>query len=207
MLHLHGSYVIIDEEQIIMQYTDNDILTALKRGERVGYEALVAHYGQTVFSFVLRMVGNEARAEELTQDTFIKMFETINRYDPQRASLATWLCRLAYRLVVDELRRRHKDPLYLPLYGEELENSMGAEAIDDYWIECMKHETMLNQLDEAVRQLPVEEQNLLAMYYYEHQSLNDIAFIVGVKDSTLRMRMSTIRKKLYEIMKQMSKYE
>ena len=207
MLHLHGSYVIIDEEQIIMQYTDNDILTALKRGERVGYEALVAHYGQTVFSFVLRMVGNEARAEELTQDTFIKMFETINRYDPQRASLATWLCRLAYRLVVDELRRRHQDPLYLPINGEELEKSMGAEAIDDYWIDCMNHQTMLNQLDEAVRQLPVEEQNLLAMYYYEHQSLHDIAFIVGVKDSTLRMRMSRIRKKLYEIMKQMSKYE
>lgn len=183
-----------------MQYTDNDILTALKRGERIGYEALVTRYGQTIFSFVLRMVGDEARSEELTQDTFIKLFETIDRYDPQRASLSTWLCRIAYRMAVDELRRKRKDPLYLPLYGEDLEKSMDEEATDDYWMESVNREMMLTQLEAAVTQLPMEEQNLLTMFYYEHRSLHDIAFIVGVKDSTLKMRMSRIRKKLYKIL-------
>ena len=186
-----------------MQYTDSDILTALKRGERVGYEALVARYGQTVFSMILRMVGNEARAEELTQDTFIKFFETVDRYDPQRASLTTWLCRLAYRLVVDELRRRH-----LPTISMEEVVGADTDDFDDFLLdETEDREVMLNQLDQAVRQLPIEEQNLLTMFYYEHQSLHDIAFIVGAKDSTLRMKMCRIRKKLYDIMKQMSDYE
>ena len=183
-----------------MQYTDSDILTPLKRGERYGYEALVARYGQTVFAMIARIVGDEARAEELTQDTFIKLFETIDRYDPQRASLSTWLCRIAYRLAVDEFRRKRKDPLCLSLNGEDLERSMGEDANDDYWMESVNREAMLTQLEAAVCQLPVEEQNLLTMFYYEHRSLSNIAFIVGVKDSTIRMRMCRIRKKLYELM-------
>ena len=150
-----------------MQYTDSDILNALKRGERFGYEASVARYGQMVFTIIVRIVTDEARAEELTQDTFIRVFETIGRYDAQQTSLSTWLCRIAYQLAIDELRRRRKDPL---------------------WLEA------------AVSQLSEEEQNLLVMHYKEHITLHDIAFIIGEKDSTVRMRMKRIRKKLYEIM-------
>ena len=186
-----------------MQYTDHDILTAVKRGERYGYEALVARYGQTVFTMVMRIVGDEARAEELTQDTFIKFFETIDRYDSQRASLSTWLCRIAYRLVVDKLRRRH-----LPTISMEEVVGADADDSDDFLLdETEDREAMLNLLDQAVHQLPIEEQNLLTMFYYEHQSLHDIAFIVGAKDSTIRMKMCRIRKKLYDIMKKISDYE
>lgn len=179
----------------IMQYTDSDILNALKRGERFGYEALVARYGQMVFTIIVRIVADVARAEELTQDTFIKMFETIDRYDAQRTSLSTWLCRIAYQLAIDELRRRRKDPLW---YGEDLDESVGVD--DDYWIDAVNREAMLTQLEAAVSQLSVEEQNLLLMHYKEHLTLHDIAFIIGEKDSTVRMRMKRIRKKLYDIM-------
>ena len=179
-----------------MQYTDNDILTALKRGERYGYEALVARYGQTVFMMVVRIVGDEAKAEELTQDTFIKLFETIDRYDPKRASLSTWLCRIAYRLAIDELRRRHNDPLY---FAEELE-SIDTDEDADFEMDSLDREMMLTQLEVAVRELPVEEQNLLAMFYYEHRSIREMAFIMGAKESTVKMRLHRIRKKLYEIM-------
>ena len=179
-----------------MQYTDNDILTALKRGERYGFETLVARYGQTVFTMVVRIVGDEARAEELTQDTFIKLFETIDRYDPKRASLSTWLCRIAYRLAIDELRRRHNDPLY---YAEDLE-AIDTDENADFEMDSLDREMMLTQLEVAVRELTVEEQNLLAMFYYEHRSIREIVFIVGAKESTVKMRLHRIRKKLYEIM-------
>ena len=179
----------------IMQYTDSDILNALKRGERFGYEALVARYGQMVFTIIVRIIADEARAEELTQDTFIRVFETIGRYDAQRTSLSTWLCRIAYQLAIDELRRRRKDPLW---YGEDLDESVGVD--DDYGIDAVNREAMLTQLEAAVSQLSVEEQNLLLMHYKEHLTLHDIAFIIGEKDSTVRMRMKRIRKKLYDIM-------
>ena len=178
-----------------MQYTDSDILNALKRGERFGYEALVARYGQMVFTIIVRIVADGARAEELTQDTFIRVFETIGRYDAQQTSLSTWLCRIAYQLAIDELRRRRKDPLW---YGEDLDESVGVD--DDYLTEAVNREEMLTQLEAAVSQLSEEEQNLLVMHYKEHITLHDIAFIIGEKDSTVRMRMKRIRKKLYEIM-------
>ena len=178
-----------------MQYTDSDILNALKRGERFGYEALVARYGQMVFTIIVRIIADGARAEELTQDTFIRVFETIGRYDAQQTSLSTWLCRIAYQLAIDELRRRRKDPLW---YGEDLDESVGVD--DDCWIDAVNREAMLTQLEAAVSQLSEEEQNLLVMHYKEHITLHDIAFIIGEKDSTVRMRMKRIRKKLYEIM-------
>ena len=179
-----------------MQYTDNNILTALKRGERVGYEALIARYGQTIFTMVVRIIADNGRAEELTQDTFVKFFETLDRYDPIRASLSTWLCRIAYRLVIDELRRRH-----LPTISMEEVVGADADDSDDFLLdETEDRETMLTQLEAAIRQLPIEEQNLLAMFYYEHRSIREMAFIVGAKDSTVKMRLHRIRKKLYEIM-------
>ena len=179
----------------IMQYTDSDILNALKRGERFGYEASVARYGQMVFTIIVRIVADGSRAEELTQDTFIRVFETIGRYDAQQTSLSTWLCRIAYQLAIDELRRRRKDPLW---YGEDLDESVGVD--DDYLIEAMDREAMLTRLEAAVGQLSVEERNLLVMHYKEHLTLHDIAYIIGEKDSTVRMRMKRIRKKLYNIM-------
>ena len=100
-------------------------------------------------------------------------------------------------MAIDELRRRHNDPLY---YAEDLE-SIDTDEDADFEMDSFNREVMLNQLDQAVRRLPIAEQNLLTMFYYEHRSIREIAFIVGAKESTVKMRLHRIRKKLYEKLK------
>ena len=55
---------------------------------------------------IVRQVSDVMDAEELAQDTFLKAFSHIDSYDPNKASLSTWLCRIAYRLTLDFLKRR-----------------------------------------------------------------------------------------------------
>ena len=67
---------------------------------------------------IVRQVSDVMDAEELAQDTFIRAFSHIDHYDPQKASLSTWLCRIAYRLTLDFLKRRR--PLIVPIEDSEV---------------------------------------------------------------------------------------
>ncbi|MBR6445355.1 MAG: sigma-70 family RNA polymerase sigma factor, partial [Prevotella sp.] len=86
--------------------TDQEIIEAIKGGGSKGQSLMVSRYGQQVFAIIVRQVGDAMDAEELTQDTFLRAFSHIGSYDPNRASLGTWLCRIAYRLTLDFLKRR-----------------------------------------------------------------------------------------------------
>ena len=86
--------------------TDEQIVKAVKGDRRKGLDLMVGRYGQEIFGMIARQVTDLMDAEELTQDTFLRAFSHIDSYDPQRAALGTWLCRIAYRLTLDFLKRR-----------------------------------------------------------------------------------------------------
>ena len=86
--------------------TDEQIVEAVKGDRAKGQSLMVSRYAPQLYAMIARQVGNAMDAEELTQDTFLRAFSHIGSYDPQRASLATWLSRIAYRLTLDFLKRR-----------------------------------------------------------------------------------------------------
>lgn len=85
--------------------TDEQIAYAVKCGRREGQDLMVGRYGQEVFTMIARMVPDRMDAEELAQDTFLRAFRNIGSYDSKQASLSTWLCRIAYRLTLNFLKR------------------------------------------------------------------------------------------------------
>ena len=97
---------------------DEHIVEALKSGRHEGLSQMISRYGQQVFAMIARQVGDVVDAEELTQDAFLKAFNNIGSYDPQRASLGTWLCRIAYRLTLDFLKRRR--PILVSIEDSEV---------------------------------------------------------------------------------------
>ena len=80
-------------------------MEAVRKGLREGQTEMVGRYAERVFAMIARQVPDVMDAQELTQDTFMRAFSHISGYDPQRASLSTWLCRIAYRLTLDFLKR------------------------------------------------------------------------------------------------------
>ena len=155
------------------QLTEQQIVEAVREGRREGQDALVCRYAERVFAMIVRQV-DEMDAQELAQDTFLRAFSHIDNYDPQKASLSTWLCRIAYRLTLDFLKRRR------PLIVSIEENEVWQEDISDEQLESelsTGREERIQRLQELIDELPDEERLLLTLYYFEGCPLTEIAYI------------------------------
>ena len=177
-----------------MRLTETDIVEAVRKGRREGQTEMVGRYAERVFAMIVRQVTDVMDAQELTQDTFMRAFSHIDSYDPQKASLSTWLCRIAYRLTLDFLKRRR------PMIVSMEDYSVWQTDISDNELEAelsTGREDRIDQLMEMVDELPDEERMLLTLYYFENRPLTEIAYITGIEPGALANRLYRTRKKLY----------
>lgn len=91
-------------------WTDEKLLGLVARGDESGLEALYDRYSRPVFSVLLRMVGDRQVAEELTQETFVRIWRQAGSFSQDRGRAASWVFAVAHHLGVDELRRRAARP-------------------------------------------------------------------------------------------------
>ncbi len=174
--------------------TDEQIIEAVKDGKREGQRLMVSRYGQMVFAMIVRQVTTTMDAEELTQDTFLRAFNNIDRYDSRRSSLGTWLCRIAYHLTLDFLKRRQPN-----IISMDDTTDISAEQLDTEL--SSGNEKRIQQLEMLMEELPPDEQMLLTLYYYEDRTLDECSFIMDTTSHALANRLYRIRKKLYKQLK------
>jgi len=98
-------------------------------GDEKAYRELVELYQAQIYSLALRMVRRAEDAEDLTQETFIRMFRALSRYDPER-SFAAWLFTIASRLCIDHIRRRKVSPISLTQRERDSEEEYQIEVED-----------------------------------------------------------------------------
>ena len=178
--------------------TETELVEAVRQGRREGQTEMVSRYAERVFAMIARQVPDMMDAQELTQDSFLRAFSHIDSYDPQRSSLSTWLCRIAYRLTLDFLKRN--SPLIVPLE----DTGVGQKDISDEELEVelsTGREERIEQLMQMVDDLPADERMLLTLYYFEDRPLTEIAYIMGVEAGVLANRLYRMRKKLYKKLK------
>lgn len=174
--------------------TDEQIVKAVKDGKRDGQRLMVSRYGQMVFAMIIRQVTTTMDAEELTQDTFMRVFNNIDRYDSRRSSLGTWLCRIAYHLTLDFMKRRQPNIISMDDTTDISDESLEMEL-------STGNEKRIQQLEQLMEELPPDEQMLLTLYYYEDRSLDECSFIMDTTSHALANRLYRIRKKLYKQLK------
>ena len=179
--------------------TDEQIVEAVKGGGSKGLGLMVSHYGQQVFAMIARQVGNAMDAEELTQDTFLRAFSHIASYDPKRASLATWLSRIAYRLTLDFLKRQR--PLIVSIDDTEVwQTDISNEQLEAEL--STGNEERILRLQLLMDNLPPDERLLLTLHYFENRQLDECAYIMDSISHALANRLYRIRLKLYKKLKQ-----
>ena len=180
-----------------MEQTTDLFIEQLRKGNRAACQRLVSDYGSTVFQMVRRIVERQEDAEEIWQDVFVKALRGIGGYDNQKASLTTWLCRIAYNESVNFMRRRQPDIVYMD------DHDLGLNSLDETPEEETPDSHTIQALEEALEMLPPHEQAVITMFYYDNMSLADIAYVTGSIPSTVGSQLSRIRKKLYRIIKSM----
>ena len=166
---------------------DKQMLIHHKQNKKIEDLALMINqYGPALMAFVSRIVTVQEDAEDVVQETFVTAYEHLNDYSPERASLKTWLYRLAYHEALRHLRQR-KRLLDIPI---EVSDNIPDELLET---------TTVEQLDEAIQELTPEDQMLLQLYYFDHRPLKEIAYITGSPSDSLHREVSRLSSQLHRI--------
>lgn len=166
-----------------------------QRSPKVQQQALEL-YGNYVWTQVVRLVSRVEDAEEVYQDVFIKVFKHIDRYDAGKASLKTWISRIAYNESISFLRRKPQTMIYFE------DNERKAEALSEAEVEeTLGHpnEETVQLIQSAMQHLPPDEQAIITMFYYEEMSLKEIAYVTESIPTTIASKLSRTRKKLCKL--------
>ena len=170
--------------------TETELVEAVRQGRREGQTEMVSRYAERVFAMIARQVPDMMDAQELTQDAFLRAFSHIDSYDSHKASLSTWLCRIAYRLTLDHLRRQR-----LVIVAMEDNTDISDEELEAEL--STGREERIEQLMEVIDELPDDERMLLTLYYFEDRPLAEITYITGIEPAALANRLYRTRKKIY----------
>src|SRR5712692_6972987 len=106
---------------------DSELIRAFIARETVAAEELYSRFAPRVFGLGMVMLGNGAQAEDLVQDTFVKVWRKAGSYDPLRGSLDTWVLLIARSLAIDTIRRRVVEARVMAQLGEPQEATDGSE--------------------------------------------------------------------------------
>ena len=169
-----------------MTNEDDIIIQRIRRGETQEFGLLVNSHGPNLMAFVGRIVEQQEDVEDVMQNTFVAAYEHLKDFDPKRASLSTWLQRIAYHEALYHLRKRKRQVL-LPL-------DVGDGVPDE-----LPESTTAEQLDEAIQKLPPEDQMLLQLYYFDERPLKEIAYITNASSDSLTREVSRLSSQLHRI--------
>jgi len=178
--------------------TETDLIEELRRQSPKAQQETIDRYGREVFALVVRLVAVTENAEEVYQNVFMKVFSNIGQHDAERASLRTWISRIAYNEAISFLRRKRMPVVYFEDRSHEADKLSEAEV--DETLGHANAETV-QLIRAALKHLPPEERALVTMFYYEERSLKEIADITESIPTTVASRLSRTRKKLCRIIK------
>ena len=174
------------------------LVLAVHRGEAQSVDRLVTTYQDAVFTYACRLLQNRFDAQEVTQDTFIRAYETlINRYDEDRCRgllLKPWLFRIARNLASNRRRARrrgHED-------GPPVPNDLADRRPDADDLLAQTDDRRL--LDLALNRLDRSSRELIVMRFIEEMSYTDMVAVVGSTDAAIRGKVFRGLKKLRTIM-------
>jgi len=178
-----------------MQTSSDDVLIArIASGDRLAMQVLFARHHVRVYRFVLRLVRNEATAEDLISEVFLDVWRQAGKFEG-RSAVSTWMLSIARFKALSALRRKPE---------QELDDETAA-AIED---QADDPEVTLAKKDKgaALRQcltaLSAEHREVVDLVYYHEKSVEEVARIVGIPEATVKTRMFYARKKLSELLRE-----
>ena len=179
-----------------MTINDQILIDQIIAGDTNAFTLLVNRYKDLVFTLALRMLKNREEAEEVSQDTFIKTYRSLHKFKGD-SKFSTWIYKVAYNSCLDQIKKNKK-------YLNDVEINEFTEhqvkTIDNAFDALVEEER--NQLiQDCLHLLPSEDGFLLTLYYFEEQSLDEIANIVGLTANNVKVKIFRSRKKLAGILK------
>ncbi len=171
--------------------SDENLIARLKGGDKLALQTLYARHNVKVFRFVLRLIRDEAAAEDVVSEVFVDLWRNPAGFEG-RSQVATWLLAIA-RNKAWSLLRKKKD-------SEIDDEALGAIEDDSDDPEVVAQKKSKGELLRVcLERLSAEHREVIDLIYYHDKTVEEVATIVGVPEGTVKTRMFHARKKLSEI--------
>lgn len=168
-----------------------ELLQRIQQGDEEALLVLHRRYAGLVYSVAYRVLNEQMAAEEVTQDTFLRLWHRADTFDPARGEFVPWLVTIARRQAIDTLRRQQRDPLRDPLLLDDnpdaWENALPADDTQS---------TARHLLLDAAAALPDEQRQTIEMAYFWDMSHSQIAARLGLPLGTVKTRLRLGMEKL-----------
>ena len=178
---------------------ENFSLEALREGDRLEFSRVVEMYSARLYRLIFKMLNQPQDAEDILQETFIKAFRNINKFDG-RSKLSTWLYRIATNEALMQLRRKSPDLVSIeePDSQQESTEQEPLQIVD--WccipeVELLSDEARMH-LDQAVSHLPTNLRAAFLLRDIEGLSTLESAEVLGISETALKTRLSRARLRL-----------
>jgi RNA polymerase sigma factor (sigma-70 family) len=179
-----------------MTTNDQVYIDSILNGDANAFTVLVDRYKDLVFTLALRMMKHREEAEEVAQDTFIKVYKSLNKFKGD-SKFSTWIYRVAYNTCLDRLKK-NKRQQYTVEINEYTEHQI--KTLDNA-LDKIEEKEREQAMQDCLALLPSEDSFLLTLYYFEELSLEEIGKIVDLKPNNVKVKLFRSRKKLATVLR------
>ena len=167
---------------------DNAIIRRIVAGDTEAFRHLVERYRRPVFCMVANLLSRHHDAEDVAQEVFLAAFENLHRFDARRSRFCTWLLTIARNKSLNVLRKKR------PSVGEPFPERETARTPYDEAV----HGEFIRRLDEGLDQLPARLKTVFVLTEFVGLDTAEIAKIEGIRESSVRSRLSRAKRRLQE---------
>ncbi|MDB4900743.1 MAG: sigK [Mucilaginibacter sp.] len=171
--------------------SEDELVLALRNHEKVAIEALYDMYSSSLYGVISRVITDTATAEDVLQETFVKIWHSFSSYSTEKGRLFTWMVNIARNLAIDKLRSKD---FKNQNKNQELENNVAF--IDEQRNTTYKPELL--GIKELVETLKPEQKSILELVYfkgYTHvEAADELGIPLGTIKTRLRMAIQQLRK-------------
>ena len=202
MLHAAEKRPAARPQEPLSDRDDNQLVARFLAGESRAFPELVDRYQTRLLNFIYRTIGDRDRAEDLVQETFIRVYRHLHRFD-QTKKFSTWIYTIASNLAKNELRNRSRNPLVL---FQTIKKNWEADHRPLQWEDpayrpddLFRKRHLRDLVERAVEQLPEHHRAVFVLREMEGRTYEEISEITGVNLGTVKSRLNRARNNFAQI--------
>ena len=187
--------VVLSSNAQMTTNQDQIIIQQILEGDTKAFAVLVDRYKDLVFTLAIQMLKNREEAEEVSQDTFIKVFKKLKNFKGD-SKFSTWIYRIGYNTCLDRIKSNKRKQNTVAI------NEFTTHEVKtlDNALSIMEAQESKQTIQDCLQMLPADDCALLTLYYFEELSLEEIGKVIGVKANNVKVKLFRSRKKLTTIL-------
>jgi RNA polymerase sigma factor (sigma-70 family) len=185
------------------KFSDIELIEQTLQGNQAAYADLVKRHQRFVFTLAMRFTKTREDAEEVAQDSFIKAYRSLQNFQGQ-SKFSTWLYSIVYTTAMTFLRKRRLDTSSIDDENNylQIENQSGGFKND-----LAENKSRSYYVNQAIEQLLPDDAMIITLFYKGEQSLEEIAFTLGMEPNNVKVKLFRARQRLKERLERNLKHE